>query len=317
MSHVQKFFKKFFFTLGKSRRFFLLGTFGGGIVFFAASVFLAVRSLSGAFTRPVSAGEMLFFSLFFAAFVMVLGVCVRICAKDFSLFARRIRLAGIGTLFVLFAADGLAVSSGASRGAQLIFGFIWLAELAFFARLEFPQKTDAHEISTLKNSEEPSQLNTESKIEPKTTSEPESKLESESKLEPESESEPESKLEPESESETEDFFEEECEEELLPADTSQQLRRFETPDAEDVLSGLLRAVFVPNQRKVTLFVAFCPVFSCIPTVECEAVEGEATVEAAQTTPCGVRLVVSKSRFVPFEDSAVLKFTAREKKPKPT
>jgi len=99
------------------------------------------------------------------------------------------------------------------------------------------------------------------------------------------------------------------EDDSLPPDVNQKLERLLRPDGSVEISGLLRADFSPNQTKVSLFVAFCPPFRQIPTVECFSPDDLARVEIIQNAPHGVQLSVRKARPVPFDDSVVLTFRA--------
>lgn len=338
---AEKNFKKFFLSLGNFPRLLLLVTVAWLFVLISVSALLVSESLSGAFKTPVSAGGMLFFTAFFALLVLGLGVSLLFHARLFPAYARHIRRGGLGMLFLFFAADGLAVSSGAPLMTQVLFWTVWLAEFGFFLRLESLRKHRAPETpEPLPGSESASRSVSRSGSGFTPDSAPrrrsrksaeyapldfvklsergyedsfrEEKPQKENYWSYDYTEEEEGEEKPQKENHwSYDYTEEEEGEELLPAGTSQQLRRYTAPDGTDVFSGLLRGTFAPNQRKITLFAAFCPPFSRIPAVECVSVEGEASVEISQLTPQGVRLSVKKSHAVPFEDSAVFQFTARD------
>jgi len=109
-------------------------------------------------------------------------------------------------------------------------------------------------------------------------------------------------------------LDEELDEELdgiLPPGVTQQAERSTTQGHGEQITGFLRGEFAPNQTKISLFAGFCPPLTCIPSIECFVVEGDAQLEVTQVLPHGFSVSVKKRQRVPFGDSVLLQFTALE------
>ena len=80
------------------------------------------------------------------------------------------------------------------------------------------------------------------------------------------------------------------------------LTRSKTPDGE-IIEGGTRVEFADGQRDVTIHIAFCPPFSCVPSIDTEDLDGDGLeIRVAAVFPFGVRLtvrrpVVSKSEHM--------------------
>jgi hypothetical protein len=80
-----------------------------------------------------------------------------------------------------------------------------------------------------------------------------------------------------------------------PEQVLQQLTRFRTGDGKDAIRGTLAAEFMAGERQTTLYVAFCPPFELLPTVEASANgDYEADVKLAQVLHNGAQLDVRLS-----------------------
>jgi hypothetical protein len=72
----------------------------------------------------------------------------------------------------------------------------------------------------------------------------------------------------------------------------QQLTRYRAADGTHTIHGTLLAEFEPGDRSTTIYVAFCPPFERLPTVEVETVGGSfATAKLSQLLHNGVQIEV--------------------------
>lgn len=84
----------------------------------------------------------------------------------------------------------------------------------------------------------------------------------------------------------------------IPADVSatdtrlQQLTRYRAADGTLSIHGTLVAEFAPGERSTTLYVAFCPPFERLPTVEAEVIDdASASVKLIQLLHNGAQIDV--------------------------
>jgi hypothetical protein len=80
--------------------------------------------------------------------------------------------------------------------------------------------------------------------------------------------------------------------ELEPAQPLQQIQRFRTADGAELIRGEFVAEFAAGERNATLYIAFCPPFERLPTVDAQiGDESSATVKVAQLLHNGAELDV--------------------------
>ena len=94
----------------------------------------------------------------------------------------------------------------------------------------------------------------------------------------------------------------------------QQLTRVRDAELGEMVYGTLRADFEPNQRSVTLHVAFCPPLAMVPQMDIEQTDGpEARLKLAQVLPYGARVDVRLREAFAKPQSVVVELCVREKK----
>lgn len=72
----------------------------------------------------------------------------------------------------------------------------------------------------------------------------------------------------------------------------QQLTRYRAADGTLSIHGTLVAEFAPGERSTTLYVAFCPPFERLPTVEAEVIDdASASVKLIQLLHNGAQIDV--------------------------
>lgn len=90
----------------------------------------------------------------------------------------------------------------------------------------------------------------------------------------------------------------------------QQLTRCRAPDGTHSIHGTLLAEIEPGDRGVTPFVAFCPPFERLPTVEIEAVDdASATVKLAQLLHNGIQIEVRVPEAGDEKQTVTIEMTA--------
>ena len=92
----------------------------------------------------------------------------------------------------------------------------------------------------------------------------------------------------------------------------QQLTRVRDAELGEMVYGTLRADFEPNQRSVSLHVAFCPPFAMTPQMDIEQTDGpEARLKLAQVLPYGARVDVRLREASDQLQSVVVELCVRE------
>jgi hypothetical protein len=77
-------------------------------------------------------------------------------------------------------------------------------------------------------------------------------------------------------------------------DVTHWLKRSKTTDGE-IIEGGVRVAFADGQRDLTVHIAFCPPFQCIPSIETEDLDGTGLeIRVAAAFPFGTRLSVRRS-----------------------
>ncbi len=94
----------------------------------------------------------------------------------------------------------------------------------------------------------------------------------------------------------------------------QQLTRVRDAELGEMVYGTLRADFEPNQRSVSLHVAFCPPFAMTPQMDIEQTDGpESRLKLGQVLPYGARIDVRLRQAFTEPQRVVIELCAREKK----
>ena len=92
----------------------------------------------------------------------------------------------------------------------------------------------------------------------------------------------------------------------------QQVSRSRTAEGSDVAQGMLVAEFTPGERTATLYVAFCPPFLFLPTVDAEPVDGpDCSVKIEQVLHQGARFEVRLARASTATERVAVEFVAIE------
>lgn len=92
--------------------------------------------------------------------------------------------------------------------------------------------------------------------------------------------------------------------ELAP-EVLQAFTRSQLPDGSDIMQGRLRGHFQPDQRSISLHLAFCPPLAAVPVLNVEQLEGpDVSVKQVQVLPYGARLDLRRKSNIQ-ESSTVL------------
>jgi hypothetical protein len=101
--------------------------------------------------------------------------------------------------------------------------------------------------------------------------------------------------------------------EVSPTTTRlQQITRYRSPDGSHAIHATLLAEFAPGDRSATLYIAFCPPFERLPTVEVEPAEdADATVKVTQLLHNGAELEVRLANAPDEKQSVTVELFATE------
>ncbi len=92
----------------------------------------------------------------------------------------------------------------------------------------------------------------------------------------------------------------------------QQITRYRAPDGTQAIHGTLLAEFAAGERTATLFVAFCPPFERIPTVDVEAVDNAfADAKVTQLLHNGVQIDVRLPQPAAGDDTVTVELMAAD------
>jgi hypothetical protein len=95
----------------------------------------------------------------------------------------------------------------------------------------------------------------------------------------------------------------------------QQVSRSRTVEGGEFAQGMLVAEFTPGERTSTLYVAFCPPFLFLPTVDAEPVDGpDCSVKIVQVLHQGARFEVRLTRASTTPQRIRIEFVAIETPP---
>jgi hypothetical protein len=90
----------------------------------------------------------------------------------------------------------------------------------------------------------------------------------------------------------------------------QQLTRFRTADGNEAIRGRLIAEFAAGERNATLYIAFCPSFEALPSVDAQIGDASsATVKVTQLLHNGAQLEVRLSKPSSSSQAVAVEFFA--------
>jgi hypothetical protein len=99
----------------------------------------------------------------------------------------------------------------------------------------------------------------------------------------------------------------------LPRNVSQQLTRASDEQGVDVLFGVLRGTFAPDQRAIRLHVSFCPPFETMPDISIEQTDGpEVRITVGQIQTFGARIEARLTSVFQESQDVLLEIFARER-----
>jgi len=92
----------------------------------------------------------------------------------------------------------------------------------------------------------------------------------------------------------------------------QQFTRYRAADGTQSIHGTLLADFVPGERSTTLYVAFCPPFERLPSVEAEAIDdASASVKLTQLLHNGVQIEIRLSQPANEKQTVTIEMVATD------
>jgi hypothetical protein len=92
----------------------------------------------------------------------------------------------------------------------------------------------------------------------------------------------------------------------------QRITRYRAADGTQAIHGTLLAEFAAGERTATLYVAFCPPFERLPTVDVEAVDNAfADVKVAQLLHNGVQIDVRLPQPAAGDETVTVELMAAE------
>lgn len=247
-------------------------------VFWSLGIFLIFRRISGALILPFPVWGIGVFSFVFGGFLLALAACwIVCCSRSVEVCGEKRRFLPIAFSVLVFLLTQTSLwTPGTTLGAKTVSLGLSLAVILGTAWLTESRTREAGILKTEKDGVVQSGASD-------AFSAPDEELEE---------------------------LDEELDE-ILPPGVTQQLERSTTPEHGEQITGFLRGEFAPNQTKIALFAGFCPPLTCIPSVECFVVEGDAQLEVTQVVPHGFSVSVKKRQRVPFGDFVLLQFTALE------
>jgi len=102
---------------------------------------------------------------------------------------------------------------------------------------------------------------------------------------------------------------------LLEENVTQQLTRAQDEAGADILFGLLRGRFIPQQRSIRLHVAFCPPFEEVPEVSASKTDGpDVQITVGQVLAYGVRLDLRRGRVCDESQEVTIELFVQGKEP---